>query len=230
MCGRFTHLYKWRELQRLMVLTTPPLEFTDRYNVAPTQTAPVVRDLPQARGREAVFMRWGLIPSWAKDEKIGNSLINARAEGIESKPAFRAAFKQRRCIVPVSGFYEWQKLGTRKQPHYITSSDNQPLALAGLWESWQSPDHGAVESFTVITTTPNEMMAKLHDRMPVILDPADFDTWLDPASHKLARFAALLKPYPAELMASRAVSTWVNSPQNEGPECLAVFEPEQRLF
>jgi len=213
-----------------MALTSPPLEFTDRYNVAPTQTAPVVRAQPQAGGREAVFMRWGLIPSWAKDEKIGNSLINARAEGIESKPAFRVAFRQRRCIVPVSGFYEWEKLGARRQPHYVTSAGDEPLALAGLWESWQSAEDGTVESFTVITTTPNEMMARLHDRMPVILDAADFGAWLDPASQDAARTAALLRPYPAELMVSRPVSTRVNSPRNEGPECLAVFEPQQELF
>ncbi len=208
-----------------MALTSPPLEFTDRYNVAPTQMAPVVR--ADGNGRSVSFMRWGLIPSWAKDAKIGNSLVNARAEGIETKPAFRAAFKQRRCIVPVSGFYEWQKVGERKQPHYITSADGEPLALAGLWESWSSPEHGGVESFTVITTTPNETMARLHDRMPVILERADFGPWLNPANHDKTRLDAMLKPYPAELMVSYAVSTRVNSPRHDAPDCIEPIQPHE---
>ena len=158
---------------------------------------------------------------------MGSSLINARAEGIEAKPAFRAAFKRRRCLVPASGFYEWKKLGggDRKQPYYITAADEEPLAFAGVWEWWRSPEGEAVESFAIITTTPNEMMAGLHDRMPVILDSADFAPWLDPAQEDQKRLLGLLRPYPAELMVSRPVSTRVNSPRNDDPACILPLDP-----
>lgn len=239
MCGRFTYLYYWKHLHRLMELTTsPPLaEIEARYNVAPTQAAPVVRATAASdgssrhrgdvTGRTLGMLRWGLVPSWAKDIKIGNSLVNARAEGIEAKPSFRSAFKRRRCIVPVSGFYEWKRLDEkRKQPYYITSAaDDEPLAFAGLWEWWKPPegsDTGTepIESFTIITTTPNEMMAALHDRMPVILHPADFAAWLDPANSDSASLLSLLRPYPSELMRCWPVSTRVNSPRFDDPACI----------
>lgn len=218
-----------------MELTTPLLDLDERYNVAPTQRSPVVRADIGADGtigpggpRALVTLRWGLIPSWAKDTKIGNTAINARAEGIESKPAFRSAFKRRRCIVPVSGFYEWKKTGEKtKQPYYITSAaDDELLAFAGLWEWWKPPADDAgvqaepIESFTIITTTPNEVMANLHDRMPVILDRADFTRWLDPANTDTASLLSLLKPYPSELLRCWPVSTIVNAPKNDVPECV----------
>lgn len=220
MCGRYTHLYTWKQLHRLMELTTPLVDLPMRYNVAPTQRAPVVRQ-SRANARTLDMLRWGLVPSWAKDLAVGSSMINARGETIASKPAFRAAFKRRRCIVPISGFYEWQKLGgTRKQPHYITASDDQPLALAGLWESWLSPEQESIETYTIVTTTPNEMMAEIHDRMPVILHAEDLDAWLDPGDEGSARVAGLIRPYPAELMLARPVSTHVNSPRHDDPSCI----------
>lgn len=230
MCGRYTILFKWKELHRLMRLSTPPAEWPVRFNVAPTQVAPVVR-ADDAGPRSLSMLRWGLVPFWAKDLKIGASMINARAEGIEVKPAFRAALKKRRCIVPVSGFYEWMKLadGKSKQPHYITSSDGEPIAFAGLWERWAPPEDrdgvgagggAAVETFTIITTTPNRMMASLHDRMPVVLSQSDFDRWLDPQNQDAAGLLPLLAPCADDTLIHFPVSTLVNSPRNDDPACI----------
>lgn len=225
MCGRYTNLFTWKQLHRLMGLTTPPLEkdFVPRYNIAPTQLAPVVRADDRGGVRALAMLRWGLVPSWAKEIKIGASMINARAEAIETKPAFRTALKRRRCIVPVSGFYEWKKLadGKSKQPYYIhSSSEDEPLAFAGLWERWQPPDAEAVETFTIITTSPNQMMKSLHDRMPVILAPEDVDRWLDPANHDAAVLLPLLKPAPDDSLVYYPVSTLVNSPRNDEQACI----------
>src|ERR1043165_796856 len=220
MCGRYTHLFTWEELHRLSTLTTPRLEIPRSYNVAPTQMAPVIRVVDG--GRRLDLLKWGLIPFWAGDAKIGNTMINARAEGIEAKPAFREAVKSRRAIVPVSGFYEGKKLGDGKQPYYITATDEQPMLLAGLWESWRDKtpmlmgEPEPIESYTIITTTPNELMEKLHDRMPVILSPEDALAWMSEKEPPLG----LLKPYPAEQMMARAVSTRVNSPKNNEAGCI----------
>jgi putative SOS response-associated peptidase YedK len=222
MCGRYTHLFQWRQLHRLMTLVSPPWEFSPRYNVAPTQSAPVVRAEPA--GRRVDPMRWGLIPSWASDVSIGSRLINARAETIAEKPAFRSAFKSRRCLVPVSGFYEWKAIPgeKRKQPHYIRpSADDDLFFFAGLWERW-SPKDGAgdpIESFTIITTQPNELMATLHNRMPVILDPPERDAWLA-ADASPASLPAMLRPYPSELMMALPVSLAVNNPRHDAEDCI----------
>lgn len=218
MCGRYTHLLTWKQLHRLLALTSVPFDLTPRYNIAPTQLAPVARQDKDGR-RSLDMLRWGLVPSWAGDLKIGNTMINARGETLATKPAFRAAFKRRRCIVPASGFYEWKKSeGSKtKQPFYITASDDGPLMLAGLWESWTSPDGAMIDTYTIITTAPNEMMAEMHDRMPVILDETDFDAWLDPAREDAS---GLIRSYPSELMRARPVSTVVNSPKNEDPVCI----------
>lgn len=224
MCGRYTNRFSWKQLHRLLGLTTPPptADFIPRFNIAPTQLAPIVRTDEQGP-RSLVMLRWGLVPFWAKELKIGASMINARAEGIETKPAFRAALKRRRCIVPVSGFYEWKTLpdGHRKQPYYIhSSSDDEPLMCAGLWERWQPPDAVAVETFTIITTSPNDMMKSLHDRMPVILASKDIDRWLDPSTHDPAVWLSLLRPAADDALVYYPVSTLVNSPKNEAQECI----------
>lgn len=259
MCGRYTHLYTWKQLHRLLELTTPvPAgELPRRYNVAPSQSAPVVRatregvsttgaggaQIGDSRkgqrvrsvGRDVSMMHWGLIPSWAKDASIGARTVNARCETLSEKPAFRAAFKKRRCLVPISGFYEWKvmegKVGSKKakQPYYITSSDGEPLVLAGLWESWRDPaadQPQPVESFTILTTTPNELMATFHDRMPVIIAREHFARWLDPANEDTASLADLFKPYPVELMMAVAVSTRVNSPKHDDALCIEPIGPE----
>ena len=190
-----------------------------RFNIAPTQEAPVVRIRDGAR--EVAMLRWGLVPYWAKDLKVGTKMINARAEGVETKPAFREAAKARRCIVPASGFFEWQGEPGRKQPYAITVGDQPLFALAGLWERWKPPGGEPVETFTIVTTDANEAVARIHDRMPVILPPDAVDTWLTAAPEEALR---VLKPYagPVNL---RAVGRYVSNVNHEGPECLDNAEP-----
>ncbi len=231
MCGRFTHLFTWRQLYELLALHGIECEIPARYNVAPTQCAPVV--VPDDSGLATLKqMQWGLIPSWADDPKIGSSLVNARGETVVSKPAFRSAFKHRRCIVPISGFYEWKPIaGSKiKQPLYITPTDQGDIwLLAGLWEVWQSPDHAPLETFTILTTAANEAMAKIHDRMPVILEPSAAQVWL----HHTPAAAGTDDPtlnlsitqYPAERMLFTPVSRQVNSPRNDSPECIHPVAP-----
>lgn len=217
MCGRYTRKYTWDQIQRLAGTKTPDVQLRISYNVAPTQQAPVIR---QIEGECRVdLLRWGLIPSWAKDEKIGGSLINARAETVATKPSFRSAFKARRCLVPISGFYEWRKLDDkRKQPHYIHLASQEPMFLAGLWERWNFQDP-PIESYAIITTTANAMMARIHDRMPAIIDPSDITKWLNPATTP-QEAATLLRPAPDGILVSHPVSTLVNSPRNDAPECI----------
>lgn len=214
MCGRFTYLLSWEEivaLYELTAVTEMAPGWKPRYNAAPTQMMPVIRLDADGR-RELALLRWGLVPSWAKDAGAGSQMINARAETVAEKPAFRAAFKTRRCLVPADGFYEWRKTATAKQPYRITMADGSPFAFAGLWERWSKGDQ-PLETFTIITTTANELVAPIHDRMPVILDPADYDAWLE--SKDTAIPMALLQPYPARRMSAYPVSTRVNSPKNE---------------
>lgn len=191
-----------------------------RYNVAPTQLAPVVRADAEGK-RHGALLTWGLVPFWAGDAGIGQKMINARADGVGSKPAFRDAFAKRRCLVPVSGFYEWHKLGegARKQPYVIERADQRVFMLAGLWERWTK---GAtpLETFTIITTGANELLEPIHDRMPVILEPEAFDAWLDPGNSDADALTNLLKPAAAEGFRRRAVSTLVNSPKNDEPAVL----------
>jgi len=194
-------------------------ELSPRFNIAPTQAVAAVRARADG-GRELVALTWGLIPSWSKDRTIGSRMINARAETVGEKPAFRAALRARRCLVLADGFYEWQKLGTRKQPHHIRMRDGRPFAFAGLWERWTPPEGDPVESCTIITTLPNEVVAPIHDRMPAILAPADLDRWLDPGVRDPAAVAALLRPYPAGDMTAYPVSLRVNSPGADDPSCV----------
>ncbi len=194
-------------------------ELAPRFNIAPTQAVAAVRGRGGG-GRELVALTWGLIPSWSKDRGMGSRLINARAETVVEKPAFRAALRSRRCLVLADGFYEWQKLGTRKQPHHIRMRDGRPFAFAGLWERWAPPAGDEVESCTIITTTPNGVVAPIHDRMPVILAPADLDLWIDPAVRDPAAVVGMLRAYPAEGMIAYPVSLQVNSPRADDPSCV----------
>ena len=191
-----------------------------RFNIAPTQEAPVVR-ADGGGGREIAILRWGLVPYWAKDLKVGTKMINARSEGVEGKPAFREAVKARRCIVPASGFFEWQGEPGRKQPWAITVPDMPLFAFAGLWERWKAPAGEAVETFTIVTTDANEAIARIHDRMPVILPMDAVDTWLTAPPDEARK---VLQPYagPVNL---RAVGKHVSNVNNEGPECLDDAEP-----
>lgn len=221
MCGRFTLRAPARVVaEQFALFELPP--FTPRFNIAPSQPVPVVRLVPEQPQpqRELVWLRWGLIPSWAKDPAIGNRLINARAETVADKPAFRAAYRRRRCLVVADGFYEWQPSGKRKQPYFIRMRDDGPFAFAGLWEAWEGPDHSQVESCTLLTTEPNELIRPIHNRMPVILPAEHYQPWVDPAVERPEQLAPLLRPYPAKEMTADPVGTFVNSPANDGPECI----------
>ena len=228
MCGRFTLAADPDELATLFDLEAVP-ELPPRYNIAPTQPVAAVRLHPYTNQREFTFLNWGLIPSWAKDIKMGSRMINARSETVAEKPSFRAAFKRRRCLIPASGFYEWQKLDGRKQPHFIALQDVRPFAIAGLWEHWEGGDGSVIESCTLLTTTPNALMEPLHNRMPVILHPQDYEDWLQPATDP-GMLMHLLRPYPAEAMIAYPVSTVVNSPANDSPACIAPLPQQQNLM
>ena len=225
MCGRFTLRQEESVIAEAFQLSeVPTLE--PRYNIAPTQLVlTVVRPKVSAQSPEQSeqrfqLLRWGLIPSWAKDPAIGSRLINARSETVTEKPSFRAAFRQRRCLVLADGFYEWQRQERKKQPFYFRLQDGQPFAFAGLWERWKAPDDGeAVESCTILTTEANELLRPIHDRMPVILDPKDYELWLDPVQ-KPEPLQQLLRPYRSEAMTTYPVSTQVNNPSNNSPECI----------
>ena len=196
------------------------LQLPLRYNIAPTQTVAVVRHAAASEERELALLHWGLIPSWAKDAKMAAAMINARAETVAEKPAFRSAFASRRCLVLADGYYEWQKVGKVKQPYCFTLRDERPFAFAGLWESWRPPnslDGVPLESCTIITTAANELSAALHDRMPVILEPADYDLWLDPSVKDRARLEPLLAAYPSDAMKVEPADPRVNNARNEGP-------------
>lgn len=223
MCGRFTLRTPATVLteQLLLDLGVEEIpELSPRYNVAPTQAIAVVRELAD-EGRRCELLRWGLVPSWAKDVSIGNRMINARAETVAEKPAFRTAFRRRRCLVLADGYFEWKKEGAKKQPYYIRMRDESPFAFAGLWERW-SPggDDAALDTCTLITTDANDLTRSIHDRMPVILAPNDYALWLDPRLDDKPRLTALLRPYDSEAMIADPVSTRVNNPKHDDPACI----------
>jgi putative SOS response-associated peptidase YedK len=222
-CGRFTLTVSARVLADLFDVDDVP-ESPPRYNIAPTQKVPVIRsDLEGDRG--VAVAHWGLIPSWAKDRKLAARMINARGETVASKPAFRAAVRTRRCLIPADGFYEWRKLEGGKQPYLIRFVDGRPFGFAGLWERWHDPEGQSVDSFTIITTAPNHLVDAIHDRMPVILDPDDYEEWLKPEQLPPQRLGDLLVACPDEAMEAFPVSARVNNPRNDDPECI---EPTAR--
>jgi putative SOS response-associated peptidase YedK len=213
MCGRFSLRSNPAEVATLFCLSNMP-DLAERYNVAPSQPVACVREVDS---RELSMLKWGLIPSWATDPKIAFSLINARAETVAEKPAFRSAFRKRRCLVVADGFFEWVRNGSKKQPYHFRLRSHEPFGFAGLYESWTGPLGEVIETCSIITAEANGVVAPVHDRMPVILPPEYFDRWLDPAYQRVEGLTPLLRPYPGELMESVAVSTLVNSPRNEGP-------------
>lgn len=214
MCGRFTLRASPNEIAEFFELTRDLSEWDrPRFNIAPTQSILAIREV--SAGREPAHMKWGLIPSWAKDAKMAASMINARSETVAENPAFRAAFKRRRCLIPVSGFYEWHREGKTKTPHLFSPRSTKLFALAGLWEKWQAPEGEPVESCTILTTSANELMATIHDRMPVILPHAAFGVWLDPEMQEADVLKELLVPYSADDMQSEIVSDVVNNARND---------------
>ena len=230
MCGRYTLTALFDDIIAFFQLAPDACPLLEpRYNIAPTQ--PVVAILETAaRKRKPEFMLWGLIPSWSKDANSGAKLINARAETLAEKPSFRSAFKRRRCLIPASGFYEWQTVQKKKQPFLIRPRDEKLFAFAGLWEDWNGPNGEALRSCAIVTTQANALMQPFHDRMPVILRQQDFAAWLNPADENSAELEPLLVPFPPTAMHAIPVSNFVNAVKNEGPKCLEPVQHDLDLF
>lgn len=227
MCGRFTLTDPAKGLREIFPLFDLS-ELKARYNIAPTQPVAAVRRDPQTAQPALVHLRWGLVPAWADEPGVANRLINARCETAATLPAFRAAFAERRCLVLADGFFEWQKLDRKRQPYFIRRRDGRPFAFAGLWEHWRRGGQ-TIDSCTILTTDANELIRTLHDRMPIILDPAAFDRWLDPAVDP----AEVLRPYAAQEMEMYAVSARMNRPEHDDASCVAPIPPppqEPTLF
>lgn len=216
MCGR----YRLSAVERIeeRFEAEHSAELRPRYNIAPSQAVPIVR---QEDGRRTISrVRWGLVPFWAKDVSIGYKMINARSETVLQKPAFRDCLAKRRCLIPADGFYEWMKVGARKQPFYFGMKDDSLFAFAGLWDRWQPSDGGTVESCTILTTSANSLVADLHDRMPVILPREHYKAWLAAPPSEASKLVDFLVPFDPGLMRRYEVSSLVNSPQNDSPDCI----------
>jgi len=216
MCGRYVIEISADLVRKVFGVVDVP-QWTARYNIAPTQRVPVIRQRGDST-RQLVLMRWGLIPSWAKE--VGEGLINARAETVNEKPSFRQSFRQRRCILPATGFYEWQKVDKHKIPHFVRLKNQMPMPFAGIWDSWRAPEGQVVESCAILTTAANGAVGAIHERMPVILHPDEFGQWLDREQHDPATLMPLLTPYPSDCLEVYPVSTLVNSVANDQPECI----------
>jgi putative SOS response-associated peptidase YedK len=217
MCGRFSLIESVHELQQQFEFDLS-VDLQPRFNIAPSQE--VFSIISYGKKRRGGTLRWGLVPHWAKEAKIGYKMINARAEGIEEKPSFREPFRKKRCLIIADGFYEWKKVDDRKQPYRFVMKDRKPFSFAGLWETWKKGD-APLHTCTIITTTPNAVTEDVHDRMPVILKRADYDRWLDPSNQAVDKLKSLLVPYPAEEMELYPVSGLVNSPKNDVADVLS---------
>jgi putative SOS response-associated peptidase YedK len=226
MCGRFSFHQAPETVAEWFKLAGIP-QIKPRYNIAPTQSVPTVLQQEETQERQFQMMRWGLIPSWSKDMKMGAKLINARSETVAEKPSFRSPFRRRRCWILADGFYEWETTDSGKQPFYFQLQEGQPFAFAGLWERWQSPEGEVIESCTILTTAANELMRRIHVRMPVILSPTSRDRWLDPATPP-EELHPLLTPYDSQAMICYPVSRMVNTPKTDSQDCvqpIAALEP-----
>lgn len=224
MCGRFAQKTKPQKLaKKFQIALKLGLEDIEpRFNIAPSSLVPCIR-IPLGETKPVMeTLKWGLVPTWAKDPTIGFKLANARSETVHELPSFRSAFKKQRCLVPIDGFYEWNQETKPKQPHFFFMKNDEPFCLAGLWEYWDPKDGktGPLTTFTLITTEPNSVVAKVHDRMPVILDEKDHETWLDPKNQDIEKLRTLLRSFPAAKMGSYPVSTFMSNARNEGAQCL----------
>ena len=228
MCGRFSATFSFREI-KLRWNLQDDLSFEPRYNIAPSQSVPVI--VRGESGNEARLMKWGLVPSSAPDPSIGSRMINARAETLLEKPSFRQLVSQRRCIIPADGFYEWRREGNRNAPVWIHLKSKEPFAFAGLWDFWRNVELGEVlHTFTIITTEPNTLLRPIHNRMPVIYDEPMGRQWLEHQyGDRAMPLAEVLRPWPSELMEVRDVSTLVNSPENDTPACVLPASPERPI-
>lgn len=227
MCGRFTLHHKTEEVAERFEAQQVLFPLEARYNIAPAQAVPVIANSTLSGARWMEAMKWGLVPFWAKDPEIGNRMINARAETIAEKPAYKQALKRRRCILPSDGFYEWKAETGGRVPQHIRRQDGELFGFAGLWEEWESPTDGSpLRTCTIITVAPNELMAPIHNRMPAILRREDEDAWLDPDFKDTDAIIAMLKAYPAKEMEAYPVSRYVNAPQNDNEHCIEPYTLE----
>ena len=233
MCGRYRLSRRKQIVEEYFDSVSGEEDWTPRYNIAPTQSVPVIRQNPKEPVRELSLVRWGLIPSWAKDPSVAATMINARSETAGTKPAFRDALKSHRCLIPADAFYEWKKIGNAKQPYCFEVNEGALFAFAGIWDRWKDPRGNTVETCSILTTSPNAVTSPVHDRMPVILDPDCYDLWLDPGMRDVSMASELLKPYDARLMRCYPISTRINHVANDDEECSAPVELAQtqaRLF
>ncbi len=229
MCGRYSLSTPLEDLIEEFEVRTADLLLTPRFNIAPTDPAPVI--VLGKEGRRLGLLRWGLVPWWADDPRIGARMINARSEGAATTPAFRDPFRRRRCLVPADGFYEWRKEEGRKAPYWVHRADRRPFALAGLWDRWRPKDGGGdpIHSFTILTVDPSPDLATIHDRMPVVLHREARERWLDPGADE-GELAGLLRPAPDGSLEAWEVSTLVNKPENDLPGCIEPLPPDERVF
>jgi len=245
LCGRFAR-FSPAHIFRMLFQLNEFIDIPPQYNISPGQDIYAVRGIimrdEQARtasadsnyDKEVVSFKWGLIPFWAKDPTIGNRMINSRSETVTEKPSFKTAFKNHRCLIPTDGFFEWQKQKDGgKQPYFIHMKSDEPFAFAGIWDRWKSPEEQIIESCSILTTEPNSLLQPIHNRMPVIIDPNDFEQWLNPSNTDIEELKDLLKPFDAKKMAAYPVSTYVNSPSNKDEKCILKEEEkskQQKLF
>ena len=233
MCGRYRLSRRKQIIEEHFDSAPWDEDWSPRFNIAPTQPIPIIRQHPKEPVREMSLMRWGLIPSWAKDPSGAARMINARSETASSKPAFRDSLKSRRCLIPADGFYEWARTGKSKQPYCFEVNEGELFAFAGLWDRWKDPSGNWIKTCSILTTTPNAVTSPVHDRMPVILDPDSYDLWLDPGMQNVAAVSELLKSYDARLMRCYPVSTRINHVANDDVECSQPVELgkiQDRLF
>jgi putative SOS response-associated peptidase YedK len=232
-CGRYRLSRRKQIIEEHFDSVSGEEDWNPRYNIAPTQPIPIIRQNPKEPVRELSLMRWGLIPAWSKDSSAAASMINARSETAATKLAFRDALKSRRCLIPADGFYEWMRTGKTKQPYCFEVNEGELFAFAGIWDRWKDPSGNWMKTCSILTTTPNAVTSPVHDRMPAILDPDSYDLWLDPAMTNMAAASDLLKPYEARLMRGFPVSTRINHVANDDETCSARVESgeiQNRLF
>jgi len=227
MCGRYRLSRRKQIIEEYFGSAPWDDDWSPRYNIAPTQPVPVVRQHPKEPARQLSLMKWGLIPHWAQDASGAARTINARSETASTKPAFRDPLKSRRCLIPADAFYEWKGTATSKQPYCFEVNNGELFGFAGLWDGWKDSSGNWIRTCSILTTTPNAVTSTVHDRMPVILDPASYDAWLDPGMQNVAAISELLKPYDARLMRCYPVSTRINHVANDDEECSRPVEPAQ---
>jgi putative SOS response-associated peptidase YedK len=233
MCGRYRLSRRKQIIEEHFVTAPWDDDWSPRYNLAPTQPVPVIRQQPKEPIRQVSTMRWGLVPHWTKDASLAASTINARSETAATKPAFRDPLRLRRCLIPADGFYEWAKTAKSKQPFCFEVNDGQLFAFAGIWDGWKNSEDQWIRTCSILTTTPNAVTSAVHDRMPVILDPDRYDLWLDPGTQNVAAVSQLLKPYDARLMRCYPVGTRINHVANDDEECsrpVELVHPQDQLF